>query len=245
MRPLRFFLHFSSRPLRHRSGHFCSPFESDFVVGYAQSGLRFGATMVTPQFIPVAGGKMSLDSLVAIGETAVDNVNIRVLDSAGRTVEGCDYTWNDYMYDDPCWVNADFEKVEDISFAAGQGLWVYGSSADEGLQSAGQVGTNDVTVTLRFGATPTGNPFPVSIDLQDIIATGDTAVDNVNIRVLDSAGRTVEGSDYTWNDYMYDDPCWVNADFEKVEGVSFAPGQGLWVYGSSDSEGLCFPAPEL
>lgn len=201
--------------------------------------------MCTPQFLPIGRETISLDSLIATGATAVDNVNIRVLDAAGRTVDGCDYTWNDYMYDSPCWVNGDYEKVENVSFAPGQGLWIYGSSENEGVISSGLVGTSDVVVSLRFGATATGNPFPVSINLQDIVALGDTAVDNVNIRVLDAAGRTIEGCDYTWNDYMYDTPCWVNGDYEKVEGVTFAPGQGLWVYGSSTAESLRFPAPVL
>jgi hypothetical protein len=102
-----------------------------------------------------------------------------------------------------------------------------------------------VIVTLRNGGTPTGNPFPVAIDLQDIIPQGDNLSDNVDIRVLDAAGRTVDGCAWAWNDWLEDDPCWANGDFEKAEGITFGPGQGLWVYGKNTNQSLRFPAPEL
>ena len=217
------------------------------IVGYGQSNLRDGATMVTPQFAPITGNTISLDSLVPTGENLADNIDIRVLDPFGRTVSGCAYAWNDWVDDNgPCWANGDYEKVEGVTFAPGQGLWVYGKSATQGLQSVGQVGIADVVVTLRDGGTPTGNPFPVAIDLEDILPEGENLPDNVDIRVLDAFGRTVPGCAYAWNDWVDDNgPCWANGDYEKVENVTFAPGQGLWVYGKSTNQFLRFPAPEL
>ena len=108
--------------------------ESANTVGYGQSDLRNGATMVTPQFAPMSGNTISLDSLVPTGENLSDNVDIRVLDAAGRTVDGCTYTWNDWTADEPCWADEDFEKVEGVSFAPGQGLWVYGKSTSQSLR---------------------------------------------------------------------------------------------------------------
>ena len=201
--------------------------------------------MVAPQFMPVSGENITLESLIPRGDDASDNVNIRVLDAAGRTIEGCDYTWNDWAGDHACWMDENYIEITGVSFAPGQGLWVYGSSSSQALQSAGEVGTNDVVVQLRFGATPTGNPFPVTIGLQDIVASGDEASDNVNIRVLDAAGRTIEGCDYTWNDWAGDHACWMDENYQAIEGVSFEPGQGLWVYGSNSNQTLRFPAPEL
>ena len=219
--------------------------ESVNTVGYGQSNLRSGATMVTPQFAPMTGNTISLDSLVPTGENLSDNIDIRVLDAYGRTVDGCTYIWNDWTADEPCWADEDFEKVEGVTFAPGQGLWVYGKNTSQGLRSAGQVGLQDVVVTLRSGGTPTGNPFPVSVDLQDLVPQGENLSDNIDIRVLDAYGRTVDGCTYIWNDWTADEPCWADEDFEKVEGVSFAPGQGLWVYGKNTSQSLRFPAPEL
>ena len=197
--------------------------------------------MVTPQFVGIGTDGLDLQSLKANGDDTSDNVYIQTLDAYGRTLTS--YGWNDWAAETACWVNDDYEPVEGVSFAAGQGLWVQGLTTDQGIQSAGAVGSLDVTVTLKSGCTATGNPFPVSVDLQDITVTGEDTSDNVYIQTLDAYGRTL--TSYGWNDWAADEPCWVNDDYEKVEGVAFTPGQGLWVQGTSTSQALVFPAPEL
>ena len=211
-------------------------------MGYAQSGLQNGGTIVVPQFVNVgAGESLDLQSLVAVGDDASDNVQVQTLDAAGRTVDA--YDWNDWAADKPCWVDGDWNPVTEVSVAPGQGLWVIGSASTQGIQAAGKVGTEDVVVSLRNGGTSTGNPFPVSIDLQDIVAEGEDASDNVQIQTLDAAGRTVDT--YDWNDWAADKPCWVDGDWNPIEGVSIVPGQGLWIIGSSSAQSIRFPAPEL
>lgn len=198
-------------------------------------------SLVTAQFLPISGSEIDLSTLTAVGDDIVDNVTVQTLDAYGRTVDS--YTWNDYMYDYACWVDDNYEEIDNVTFAPGQGLFVLGSSSSQGIQSAGKVGTSDVLVQLRMNGTLAGNPFPVGINLQEIVAEGDDIVDNVTIQTLDAYGRTVDS--YTWNDYMYDDPCWVDGNYEIVEGVNFGGGQGLFVLGSSSSQYLRFPAPEL
>ena len=214
---------------------------SSFSVGYAQSGLKSGNTMSTAQFLDVGGEPMDLQSLAATGDDTSDNVVISTLDAYGFTVDT--YAWNDWVAENPCWVNDSFEPVEGVSFAPGQALWVQASAADQGLQSAGKVGTADVVVTLRTGNTAAGNPFPVAVDLQSIVAEGEDTSDNVVISTLDAYGFTVDT--YAWNDWVAENPCWVNDSFEPVEGVSFAAGAGLWIQASSATQSIRFPAPEL
>ena len=216
-------------------------------VGYAQSGLKSGATMVTAQFLPITGAAVDLTSIVPVGDELSDNVAIQTLDAFGRTVNN--YIWNDWMYDNACWTDASDDSevtAGTVIFNPGQGLWVFGSTSGQSVQFAGKVGTADISVQLQNGATGTGNPFPVSLDLADIVPVGDNLSDNVAIQTLDAFGRTV--NNYIWNDWMYDNACWTDGsdDSEIVTGdVSFEPGRGLWVFGSSDSQYLQFPAPEL
>ena len=216
--------------------------ESANIVGYASSRLQNGATMVVAQFVNVgANTEIPLQSIIAIGDDASDNVQIQTLDAAGRTVDA--YDWNDWANDKPCWVDGEWNPIEGITIAPGQGLWIMGSAAIQGVQAAGQVGTSDVTVTLRSGGTATGNPFPVKIPLQDIIAEGDEASDNVQIQILDVAGRTLET--YDWNDWANDSPCWVDGEWNPISGVDILPVHGLWVMGSNGNQSIRFPAPEL
>jgi hypothetical protein len=198
--------------------------------------------MVTPQFVNVgAGSTLDLQTLKATGDNASDNVQIQVLDAYGRTQVS--YDWNDWAASTACWVDGDWNPVEEVSISAGQGLWVMGSASTQGILSAGKVGRDDVVVVLRNGGTGAGNPFPVSIDLQDIVAEGDEASDNVQIQVLDAYGRTV--ASYDWNDWANATACWVDGDWNPVENVTIEPGQGLWVMGSSTSQSIRFSSPTL
>ena len=184
---------------------------------------------------------MPLQSIVPTGDDTSDNVYIQTLDAYGYTLNS--YGWNDWAGDTACWVDDDYNPVEGVSFIPGQGLWVQGLSADQGIQTAGSVGKNDVSVTLKSGYTAAGNPFPVAIDLQDIVAEGNDLSDNVYIQTLDAYGYTL--TSYAWNDWAAEEPCWVDDDYNPVEGVSIQPGQGLWIQGTSTDQSIVFPAPEL
>ena len=197
--------------------------------------------MVTSQFLGIGSSGIQLQDIKACGENTSDNVYIQTLDAYGRT--GASYGWNDWAAESACWVNDDYEPVEGVSFAAGQGLWVQGLSKDQSIQTSGSVGTSDIIAILQSGCTAIGNPFPIAINLQDIVASGEGASDNVYIQTLDAYGRT--SASYGWNDWAADKACWVNDDYEPVEGVSFAAGQGLWVQGTSQDQSIVLPAPEL
>ena len=174
---------------------------------------------------------------------------IQTLDAYGRTVDN--YSWVNWAGDDgdqEAWIDDDFEIVEGVTFAPGTGLWVQSNSTEsQGIQTAGKVGTSDVLVALRFGGTVTGIPFPVSVNLQDIIPVGEDTSDNVFIQTLDAYGRTVDN--YSWVNWAGDDgdqEAWIDDDFEIVQNVIFEPGAGLWVQSnSSEEQNIRFPAPEL
>ena len=204
--------------------------------------------MIAPQFVNIGtDGAFPLQSIIPTGENLSDNVFLQTLDAYGRTVDS--YNWIDWAgpdSDQEAWADDDGNIVEGVSFEPGQGLWIYGVSADQGIQTAGKVGTSDVTVSLLAGAVGAGNPFPVAINLQDILPEGDDLSDNVFIQTLDAYGRTVDS--YNWIDWAgpdSDQEAWADDDGNIVEGVSFEPGQGLWIYGTSTSQSIRFPAPEL
>ena len=211
------------------------------IVGYGNNGLRAGASLVAAQFVGVGGGTLALESLQGTGAGASDSVALSTVDEFGGPV--ATYTWNDWAAKTPCWVDDSYEPVTGVTVPAGQAFWVNGTAEDQSVQSAGEVMLKDVIVNLRAGATLTGNPFPVAFSLQDIVAGGDNASDNVALSTIDEFGGPV--ATYTWNDWAAETPCWVDDSYVPVEGVTIAAGEGLWTNGSSEAQFVRFPAPEL
>ena len=219
----------------------CADVESSNIVGYGNNSLCLGYSLITPQFVTVGGSNIALESLVAVGPEVSDNVTMSTIDEYGTPVTT--YSWNDWMNEVPGWVDDEYAPYEGVKLAPGMGLWTSGSDATQQIQSAGEVGMSDVVVNLRLGYTLVGNPFPVAVDLQDIVAAGDEASDNVTMSTVDEYGTPV--TTYSWNDWMCDTPCWVDEDYAPYEGVKIAPGQSLWTSGSSDTQSIRIPAPEL
>ena len=217
---------------------------SSDIVGYAQTGLKQGFTMLTPQFVAVNGAStIALEELVPVGDDIDTDgaINIQTLTAGGVTIDT--YQWIDWG-SPKGWCDDTYTPVEGVTFAKGAGLWVQGASTGAGIQSAGKVGVDDVVVQLRQGFTATGNPFPTGVALQDIIPEGENIDTDgaINIQTLTAGGVTIDT--YQWIDWGSPNG-WCDDTYTLVEGVTFAPGQGLWVQGSKSTEYLRFPAPEL
>ena len=195
--------------------------------------------MTGGQFISCDGNNVTLASLVptADGMSAAELagcVEIQTLDNAGLTVDS--YVWN----------GEGWEGDEETTFAPGTGLWVFNQMGDTStvkLQSAGKVGRLDVSITLddNFGAVGVANPFPVKVDLADILPECETMsaaelAGCVEIQTLDNVGYTLDT--YVWN----------GEGWEGDDNIEFEAGAGLWVFnqiGDSAEVTLRIPAPEF
>ena len=200
--------------------------------------------MLTPQFVPVDGtSEIAIEDLTPVGdEVDTDGgITIQTLTAGGRTEAM--YQWIDWG-EPTGWCDDEWNLVEGVTFTPGQGLWVTGTGTGAGIQYAGKVGTSDITVQLRAGATATGNPFPTTINLQDIIPEGDEVDTDggITIQTLTAGGRTE--AMYQWIDWG-EPTGWCDDEWNLVEGVTFPAGQGLWVTGTKNTEYLRFPAPDL
>ena len=222
-------------------------FHSLNVVGYAGNNLRYGSIGLVPQFVGVGSEDGSVDlQSITCNDGSSDSVSLKILNNIG--IGGDSYIWVDWYGesgDEKCWVDPEYNKVEGFTVQPGQGLWVAADSSDQVFQSAGQVGTSDVAVQLRYGSTMTGNPSPVAIDLQDI-RCNDGSSDSVSLKILNNIG--IGGDSYIWVDWYGEsgnEKCWVDPEYNKVESFTVQPGQGLWVAADSDSQYVIFPGVEL
>lgn len=79
---------------------------------------------------------MPLQSIKPTGADVSDNIVIQTLDAYGRTVDS--YLWIDWAGDESdqeAWVNDEtYEIIEGVSFEAGAGLWVQGTSSEQSLR---------------------------------------------------------------------------------------------------------------
>ena len=215
------------------------------MVGYSSNELRYGSIGLVPQFVSTSGGEIDLQD-IKCNDAASDSVSFKILNNIG--IGGDSYFWINWYGDngdESCWVDGEFNKVEGMKIQPGQGMWVAGDSSDQIFQSAGQVSKSDVVVQLRYGSTMTGNPTPVEIDLQDIVCS-DNCSDSVSFKVLNNIG--IGGDSYFWINWYGDngdESCWVDGEFNKVEGMKIQPGQGLWIAGDNDEQFVTFPGVEL
>lgn len=78
---------------------------------------------------------IGLQSIKPTGDGTSDTVSIQTLDSAGRAVDT--YTWCDWAGesgDQEAWSDGSGEIIEGVTFTPGQGLWVYGASAEQSIR---------------------------------------------------------------------------------------------------------------
>lgn len=189
--------------------------------------------MVTAQFVAVGGTGTDLQSIKGKGDDLYD-FSIQTLDSAGRTDKA--FVWNDWDFEDGAW--ADDDGNREYTIAAGQGLWIQAKNGYS-IMSCGEVNLKDVVINMVDGFVAVGNPFPVAINLQDLVGTGDDLYD-FSIQTLDSAGRTDKA--FVWNDWDFENGAW--ADDDGNSEFTIAPGAGLWVQGKAGYT-LRIPAPEV
>ena len=218
-------------------------------MGYASAELQADGLTVGACFVPVTGSSFDLTDLKVTGyeESTEGDVQIQTLDEYGRTVDTFFY------YDVPGeltgWLDSTDTEVEvgDVTFQAGEGLWSISTLGSLGLQSAGQVPTSGVTVTLQADGFSVANPTPVNVDLTDTFIGGyeESTEGDVQVQTLDEYGRTVDTFFY------YDVPGeltgWLDSTDTEVEvgDVIVKPGQGLWTISSADGFTFVFPGVTL
>ena len=109
--------------------------ESANVVGYDQTGLRFGAKGAGAAFVPVDGAAtIDLQDIKVTGydatEGSEEEVTAQTLDNAGRTLKT--YSWIDLTDGSDVYYGwyEDGELVENVSLISGESLYFRAPSTD-------------------------------------------------------------------------------------------------------------------
>ena len=203
-------------------------------VGYQKVELQPGFNFVAPQFIAVGGGTISIQDIhLDVADEDVSYVdNIQILDEGGATIAS--YSW--WPKADTVsglksgWVDGDTGDLADVMLDNGVSVLIEANDYST-VTIAGEVSTNDASVTSVAGFNWVGNPTPVAINIQDIqIDVADADVSYVdNIQILDAGGATI--ASYSW--WPKGDTVsglksgWVDGDTSDLADVTLEPGQGV------------------
>ena len=211
------------------------------IVGYASNNLADGNVLVSAQFLPVGGGDYDIQNIKANGTDVETYVTLQTLTTSGKRNEM--FSWDTWLYVEPGdakWI--DDQGIATRKFLPGEALWVSGQPGYT-LQTCGEVGTSDVVVALADGNVAVGNPFPVEVAIQDIVATGADIETYVTLQTLTTGGKRNEM--FSWDTWLYVEPGdakWI--DDQGVATRKFQPGEGIWVSGQAGYT-LRIPAPTL
>ena len=220
---------------------FAEGLTSENIVGYATSELADGNKLVGAQFLPVSGEGYDIQKIVAAGSDVESYVTLQTLTPGGKAKEI--FSWDTWLYvesGDAKWI--DDKGIATRTFQPGEALWVSGQ-AGYTIQTAGQVGTEDVVASLVDGNVAINNPFPVKVNIQDIVATGADVESYVTLQTLTTGGKAKEI--FSWDTWLYveaGDAKWI--DDKGIATRDFDPGEGLWVSGQAGYT-LRIPAPTL
>ena len=223
--------------------------ESANVVGYSTTSLQTGFTAAGAGFVSVGAEGCKLTDIKPAGfQTSNGAVQIQLLNSQGKTTDTYKYYKGGRgAYATEGWYNGTtlITAENNVTFAPGTGLWVYGTDGYT-LQTSGEVLTSSTTVQLCTGFRMVGNPYPTGLKLTSIVPAGfQTSNGAIQIQVLNSVGKTTATYKYYKGgrgayatDGWYDGATRITADND----VTFDPGVALWVYGA-DGYTLTFTSP--
>ena len=223
------------------------------MVGYAETGLRFGAKGVGASFVNVGAPTTAInlqDIVIVSNEEAIEgSVSASLLDEYGRTLET--YFWYDVPDELYGWLDINDDPAEGVTILPGESFSFRAPDATYRVQSAGEVPTTGIAVQLRFGAKRVCNPTPVAVNLNDedptkmvTITSNEEAIEgSVSASLLDEYGRTLET--YFWYDVPGELYGWLDINDDPVEGVMMQPGETLSFRAPDNTYYVNFPGVTL
>ncbi len=214
-------------------------------MGYQKVTLIPGFNFVAPQFTAVGGGPIDLQSIHLDVEDAdaSGGDSIQVWDADGNGVSA--YYWYPADWIDGVksgWVDETGLRA-DVDIDPGVGV-VIDSTDDFTITVAGEVSTNDCSVTSVAGFNFVGNSTPVTIDIQDIQLDipDDEVSGGDSIQIWDSDGNGVTA--FYWYPADWIDGVksgWVDETGSRA-AVDIDPGVGVVFDASADDIHLTVPS---
>ena len=227
--------------------------ESKAVVGYSTQSTLRGNVMAGACFATINAEGYSVQDIQPVGENVQSGCHFISLMTAGGSSS------DTYVYllagDAPDGKTAGWYDVNDgetyikHTFAPGKGFIFNSDVEGVGLQTSGLVNLDAIKVPVSVGNTPIANPRAMSLNVQDIVMTGENVRSGCHFISLMTAGGS------SGDTYVYllagDAPDgktagWYDVnDGETFIKHTFAPGEGFIFNSDVDNVTVEFKAITL
>ena len=218
--------------------------DSANVVGYASANVASYFNFYTPQFFDVGFNTTSIQNINLFdGGTGVVGAgdSMQIVDPLGGPLAAYMY-WNRAYFGGTGLYWSDETMADaDVSFDQGDGFTIDNANSLEfAVRTSGDVPTNSMSFAAAAFFNWTGNPFPVSISIQDVKLTdGGTGVVGAgdSMQIVDPLGGPLAAYMY-WNRAYFGGTGFYWSDETMADAeVTFAPGQGFTI---DNANGLTF-----
>ena len=218
--------------------------DNENAVGYNTSQMINLNNFKTVAFTTVGYNTADIQDIKLVGSGGWGTEIFSVWEGLPTAVEGAEFYWMGTEWDESFSVATKGEWQDAVGgkavFSIPQGQAVV-ISATEGInfQTAGQVPAEKVTFTTIDQNNFTGNPFPASIDIQNIKIAGSGGWGTEIFSVWEGLPTAVEGAEFYWMGTEWDESFsvatkgeWQDAVGGKAE-YSIAPNQGVVINASA------------
>ena len=211
-----------------------------------------------PTFNAVGGTGMHIQNLIPAGENAggAGSINIQTLNTLNQTVKS--FYWltdDDFGTDDgdDGWFegmsSTGTDDLADYTFAPGEGFLFYSGDGAINLTVSGEVKYPTAVPCVKLFQVK-GNYLPISVDIQDIIPSGENAggAGSINIQTLNTLNQTVKS--FYWltdDDFGTDDgdDGWFegmsSTGTDDLADYTFTAGEAFLLYSGDGAITLNFP----
>ena len=207
--------------------------ESANTVGYENTAMRAGSSLYTPMFAEVGAAQMNIQDLIPTGDNVPEDGSIvlQTLSSTGGQGDVFLSWWGDGWYDEN-------DDTPDTYLNTGDAAWIAFPDNTVSLTCSGEVKNQEVVSPLVNGSVAIGNPYPVQIDIQDIVpvaSEGDVPESGeIVIQTLSATGGQGDVFLSWWGDGWYDEN-------DETPATLLDPGEGIWVASPAATLSLKWP----
>ena len=231
--------------------------QSSNIVGYANGSINAsGNNFVTAPFFGVGYNTTDIQDIKLVGSGGWGSETFQIWEGLPSVVDGTFFMWvgTEWNEDYSVAIKGEWQKDDTstavFSIPGGQAVTI-NSEPGIGIENAGQVPVEKVEFTLAEGNNFTGNPFPATLDIQNIKIVGSGGWGTETFQIWEGLPSVVDGTFFMWvgTEWNEDYSVAIKGEWQKDDTstavFSLDPYQGCVINGSAGLKVEITPSYDL